>query len=104
MEGIIAMHFASLIILSGMLLSGVPMISSRTLAELSILFSMSDWSLSALQVGVVTMQKLQSSRTITDHRTASCFIKAPLTHGGKLRLIKMLARAHLGWNRVQAVK
>src|ERR1700730_16315407 len=97
MEGIIAMHLASLMILSGMPLSGVPMISSRTLAELSILFSMSDWSLSALQLGVVRMQKLQSSRTIRDHRTASCFIKAPLTHGC------ILAVAQLGWNKVHAV-
>src|SRR5579864_9385992 len=46
MEGTTAIHFASLIILSGMPLSGVAMISSSTFAELSILFSMSDWSLS----------------------------------------------------------
>src|SRR6266567_1873295 len=97
MEGIIAMHLASLIILSGMPLSGVPMISSRTLAELSILFSMSDSSLSAAQLGKAKTTKLQSPRTIVAGRTVTCFIKAPLTHGCTLAL------AQFGWNKVHAV-
>src|ERR1022692_1181266 len=101
MEGIIAMHLASLIILSGMPLSGVPMISSRTLAELSILFSMSDSSLSAPQLGKAKTTK-QSPRTIVAGRTVTCFIKAPLTHGGN-RVVCTLALTQLGWNRVHAV-
>src|SRR6202041_3112498 len=102
MEGIIAMHLASLIILSGMPLSGVPMISSRTLAELSIRFSMSDSSLSAAQLGKAKMTKLQSPRRIVVIRTVTCFIKAPLMHGGN-RVAYTLALTQLGWNRVHAV-
>src|SRR5258708_497957 len=45
-EGTTAMHFASLITLSGIALSGVLMISVRTLVEASRRFSISDWSLS----------------------------------------------------------
>src|SRR5258708_5223922 len=45
-EGTTAMHFASLITLSGIALSGVLMISVKTLVEASRRFSISDWSLS----------------------------------------------------------
>src|ERR1700733_3540436 len=47
MEGTTAMHFASFITLSGIALSGVAIISFKTLAALSSRLSISDWSLSS---------------------------------------------------------
>src|ERR1700680_88277 len=46
-DGITAMHLASLMTLSGIALSGIAVISSSTLAALSMRFSMSDLSLSS---------------------------------------------------------
>src|ERR1700752_214330 len=76
-DGITAIHFASLIILSGIPLSGVAMISSITLAELSLLFSMSDlsFSLSALQLMVASGKTLNNARKVPARRRGHRFIK-----------------------------
>src|ERR1700693_1384445 len=68
-DGTTAIHFASLIILSGIRLSGVAIISSITLAELSILFSMSDLSLSDFSLSAL-QPMLASSKTLDIARKA----------------------------------
>src|ERR1700680_1442695 len=75
-DGTTAMHFASLMILFGMPLSGVAMISSNTLAELSILFSISDlsFSLSALQPALASSKRMHSARRLFTQRGVGRFI------------------------------
>ena len=63
MEGITAMHLASLITLSGMALSGVAIISFSTLADASIRLAMSDClSSSPAQLTPMKMEQMPSTR------------------------------------------
>src|SRR5579864_6710932 len=72
-DGITAMHFASLITLSGTALSGVAMISSSTLAEASMRLEMSD--LSADQPTPLTRRNVAPrNRTCQDDARFSWFI------------------------------
>src|ERR1700675_1012771 len=57
-EGTTAMHLASLMMLSGIALSGVAMISFRTLADASIRLLISAWSLSS--AAQVKLAKIKS--------------------------------------------
>ena len=59
------MHFAPLITLSGIALSGVPMTSSKTFDEASNLFAISDWSLSS------AAQPANQQRTNAQHQETS---------------------------------
>src|SRR4051812_48299054 len=63
MEGMTAMHFAPLITLSGIALSGVPITSSSTLAEASIRLAMSDCSLSSADQLTPTRSEQRPSTT-----------------------------------------
>src|SRR5579864_8995732 len=62
MEGITAIHFALPMTLSGIALSGVAIISSKTLADWSIRFAMSDWSLSAAQLTPIRVEQILKTR------------------------------------------
>src|SRR5579864_6641757 len=62
MEGITAIHFASRMTLSGIALSGVAIISFKTLADSSIRLAMSDWSLSAAQLTPIKVEQMLKAR------------------------------------------
>src|ERR1035438_10254564 len=63
MEGITAMHLASLITLSGIALSGVAIISFRTVADASRRLSISDRSLSSADHARPTQSKRPAPST-----------------------------------------
>src|ERR1700726_4301562 len=62
MEGITAMHFALRMTLSGIALSGVAIISSRTLADASMRLEISDSSLSAAQLTPIRLEQILRTR------------------------------------------
>ncbi len=74
-DGITAIHFAPLMTLSGIALSGVAMISSRTLADASIRFAISESSLSSADQPMPTnIEQMLNNRRHLDHREESRFI------------------------------